>query len=85
MYSGNMLVYYCETTKNTGEYLHITLKGVATELSRKQHQSGDDMRRLLNCKYILRRRIHSYKFLQNTVEKNNDGISRYNPRYIVEI
>ena len=63
-------------------------KGVATtgELStRKQYQSGDDMRRLLNCKYILRRRIHSYKFLQNTVEKNNDGISRYNPRYIVEI
>ena len=51
VYSAIMLVD-CETTKNAGEYLHITLKGVATELSRKQYQSGHDLRGLLKFKYI---------------------------------
>ena len=64
------------------------MKGVATELSRKQHQAGDDMRRLLKCKYILRR-VYSQNDLQVSTEYCEKKLMMEfvgtTPRYTVEI
>ena len=63
--------------------MHITLKGLATELSRNNIRQDTTCAGFFDATTFYIVRIHRmiYNFLQNTVKKTiNDGHLEYNPK-----